>query len=36
MQDSLCDPRPGIPYDEVMLEVDMLINAVEVATTGNT
>lgn len=26
---SLADPRPGIPHDEVMAEMDALINDIE-------
>ena len=29
-QASLADPRPGIPHDEVMAEMDALINDIEV------
>lgn len=30
VQASLADPRPGIPHDEVMAEMDALINDIEV------
>ena len=26
---SLADPRPGIPHDEIMAEMDVLINDIE-------
>ncbi|MDR5900385.1 stability determinant [Halomonas vilamensis] len=29
VQRSLDDPRPGIPHDEVMAEMDALINDIE-------
>ncbi|MDZ7786006.1 MAG: hypothetical protein U5L95_02685 [Candidatus Saccharibacteria bacterium] len=29
VQASLADPRPGIPHDEVMAEMDALINDIE-------